>query len=261
MKTICKRSKRRIRLKKSLAVALWGISLLLISCASKQDETVNQGRIEVARQFLASGDHKRAVSYLQQMVRENSKNAELHNLLGLGYLGLGNSAAAVASFQQSLDLEDEDFDTALNLSYAFILEKKYIESRKVLTKIMKEGTYSYMERVHANFGLSWLEEGNCKAAQREFDKALLLDPTFVTAHFNSGKCWLKSNQPAKAVLSFQKAVDFCPGCVDPLLELARAKHRTGARKEAIESLERLLRTRLDRTSTDRTRQLLNELKR
>lgn len=245
-----------------LALGAFQAMPFVTGCASTKDEDKSgSGKMEVARQFLASGDYRRAVAFLQPLAKENPKSQEIHNLLGLSYLGLGNPKAASQSFATVVGLDDDNHDAALNLSYSLILLGENARARSVLGGILDDGVYPYMERVHVNIGLAWMEQGRCSEAQAHFDKALLLDPTFVTAHFNSGKCWLKSNNHAAAVASFQKAVDFCPGCVDPVLELARARYLSGEKRAAVDSLEKLLRGRIDAQSADRTRKLLNEMKR
>jgi|GEM_PF-626441 len=244
------------------AVSLLPMAAGVAGCQSskEKDESVS-GRLEFSKQFLASGDYRRAVQTLQAFVKENPRNAEAHNLLGLSYLGLGNAQAAANSFQTVVAIDKSNYDAGLNWSYALILVGKHENARKVLNDILDDGTYPYMERVHANMGLSYMEQNQCKLARIEFDKALLLDPTFVTAHFNSGKCSLKSKDFATAVASFRKAVDFCPGCLDPMLELARARYLVGEKKEARDSLQTLLRSRIDTASAERTRKLLQEMKR
>ena len=254
--------RRHVTFRIATAVTVLLVTALGTGCASTKDvDQSTAGRLEVGRQFLAAGDYTRAGTYLRQLAKELPKNEEVHNLLGMTYLGMANPGAAAQSFETAVDLNDDNEDSGLNLSYAYILLGKHAKSREVLTSILDRGAYTYMERVEANLGLSWMEEGNCGKARAHFNKALLLDPTFVTAHFNSGKCWLKSKNFPAAVSSFQKAVDFCPGCVDPLLELARSRHKAGEKKEAVASLEKLLRGKIDSQSAERTKKLLKELRR
>jgi Flp pilus assembly protein TadD len=215
----------------------------------------------VGRQFFTAGQYHRAVTYLRALSKELPKNVEVQNLLGLSYLGLGNPAAAANSFSAAIAIDDDNHDAQLNLSYAYILMKEHAKARSVLQGMLDEATYPFMERVEANIGLAWMEQGDCARAKRHFDKALLLDPTQVQAHFNSGKCSLKSNDFPGAVRSFTKAADFCPGCLDPILELARARHMAGQKKEAVASLEKVLRGKIDSQGAERTKKLLNELRR
>lgn len=234
----------------------------LLGCASRKEaDTSTAGRLEVGRQFIDAGAFDRASAYLRQLSKEMPRNEDVHILLGLAYLGLANPAAAAQSFETALTINDDNEDAALNLSYSLILLRKYANARSVLEGVLDRGAYAYMERVQVNIGLAYMEEGNCTKAQVHFDKALVLDPTFVTAHFNSGKCWLKSGNHRAALASLKRAVDFCPGCIDPILELARARYAAGEQKEAVASLEKILRGKIDSKSAERTKKLLNELRR
>jgi Tfp pilus assembly protein PilF len=247
---------------KRLIPLLLALALGVSGCETrKETDTSTSGRLEVGRQFIAAGAYDRASAYLRQLSKELPGNDDVHMLLGLAYLGLENPSAAAQSFQTALKINDDNEDASLNLSYSFILLGKYANARSVLEDVLDRGSYAYMERVEVNIGLAWMEQGNCTKARVHFDKALLLDPTFVTAHFNSGKCWLKSKNYPAATASFQKAVDFCPGCVDPLLELARARYAAGEKKEAVAGLEKILRGKIDSQSAERTKKLLNELRR
>jgi Tfp pilus assembly protein PilF len=180
--------------------------------------------------------------------------------LGMAYLGNGSLEAAEKSFQRIVELNDDNYDAALNLGYVLIASKKYGESRKVLEKILDDGEYVYPEKVYTNIGLSYLEQNQCAKANPYFQKSVLLDPTMSIAHFNLGKCASKSKNYKSAVSHFQKAVDFCPGCLEPVLELAKAQSFAGKKDLAIDSLERMLKTKLDKQSEAKTLRTLDIIK-
>jgi Tfp pilus assembly protein PilF len=239
-----------------LTCAIFGLN----SCASRKDSAADKAQIEVVRQIVASGDYKKAIFFLQPLAKNEPKNEEIFSLLGLSYLGNGNTEPSIKAFERVVELNNKNYDAKLNLSYALITAKKYTESRKVLKEMLSDGEYIYPEKVHVNFGLSYLEQNNCQKATPYFEKSLILDPTMSIAHFNLGKCAMKGKNFKQAIVHFQQTVDFCPNCLEPVLELAKAQTFGGQKTLAIDSLERLLKTKLDKQSEAKTLRTLDVIK-
>ena len=260
--------KQRLRLTVSAALLLSCIVILsggfLTACLSSEKKEAQKSvaaRLELSRQLLSTAEYKQAIQFLLPIAKEDPKNPEVHMLLGLSYLGIENADAATAAFKKASELDRKNYDAALNYGYALVLKKQNKQARVVFDKILGDGTYLYMERVHANIGLSYLEEKRCDLAIPKFQEALRLDPTFVIAHFNAGKCALTLKKYSDAVVHFKKAADFCPGCLDPVLEMARAYSLSGNKKTAVEELKRVLNGRIDALGERRARLLLNEIQR
>jgi len=223
------------------------IIALVSSCTSTPTDSPqarNQSAsLELARQMVGQGEYQRAVQFLLPRSRQADASAEVHTLLGLSFLGLNNPNVAIKSFQAALKANDGDDDARLNLGYTLILVGKLKESRVVLEEIVKRNNYSLMEKVYLNIGLSFLEEKNCEKATTSFQLALEIDPTYSAPYFNLGKCQSASGRLKDAQASFQRAVDFCPGCLDPQLELAAVSVRLGERKKALIQLDSILQAR------------------
>lgn len=241
-------------------VAFLIFSNLIIGCASFEKADVGEGSMEVARQMLSSEQYKEAIIYIRPLQKKHPKNAQLRNLMGLAYLGNGNNEAAEAEFQTEVSLDDSNDNAKIALSYLKIVNKKYPEARNVLNKVINRGTYTYMENVYINYGLSYLEENKCDLAQQNFQKAIRLDPTLVSAHYNAGKCHLKTKNFAAAVKSFKTAVENCTHCVEPNLELSYSYYLAGQKKLAIETAQNVLRMKLPFDKQARARQILEKVK-
>jgi Tfp pilus assembly protein PilF len=248
----------------SLRSTLLALALLLTgacqSTSTKEEGTLG-AELEIARQFLSIGEYKRAVISLQELRRTYPKNSTVSSMLGNAYMGIGDFDAAADAFKTSLEHNAKNQDIRLNYAYSLIVLKRYDEARANLDEIPEFGYYPYMERVHLNYGLSYLEEKRCDLAQQKFSDSLRLDPTFATAHFNRGKCYMLQKQYTQAITSFKKASDFCPTCLPPQMEAARAYYLSGKKALAVEKLERLLRMKLDKVSFNQVSKLLNEYKR
>ncbi|MEN9824394.1 MAG: hypothetical protein RI953_139 [Pseudomonadota bacterium] len=218
-------------------------------CASTKTDTPEtrnqQASLELARQMVGQGEYQRAVQFLLQRSKAEDAPTEVHMLLGLALLGLNNPEGALRSFSNALRLEPANDDARLNLAYTQILLGRQKDARLALGEIIKRGKYQFMERVHLNIGLTYFEEKRCDRAIPEFRAALEIDPTYSAPYFNIGKCQMSTGRLQEARASFQRAVDFCPGCIEPQLELATVTHRLGDKKQALNQLDTILRAKPD----------------
>ena len=223
------------------------LALLFAGCASTPKDTPQSrnetASLELARQLVGQGEYQRAVQFLLPRSRQEDAPAEVHSLLGISFLGLNNPNVALKSFQTALKVDGGDDDARLNMGYTLILLGKLKESRVAFDEIVKRKKYLSMEKVHLNIGLSYLQEKNCQKALTYFNNALEIDPTYSAPYFNIGKCQTSAGRLREAQASFQRAVDFCPDCSEPLLELALVSARLGEKKKALAQLESLFRSK------------------
>ncbi len=229
------------------------ISLLAIqltaACVSSAPDTPEirnqQASLELARQMVGQGEFQRAVQFLLPRSRAENAPLEVHMLLGLSLLGLNNPTTALKSFRTVLEGDPSNDDARLNLGYTHILLGSYAEARLQFTEIQKRKKYAFPERVHLNIGLSYLQEKRCDKAIPEFMAALDADPTYSAPYFNLGKCQLSGGRLEEARASFQRAVDFCPGCLEPQLELASVVYKLGDRRKALTQVDSILKAKPD----------------
>jgi Tfp pilus assembly protein PilF len=210
------------------------------STASEQSNADRNGKIELARQFVDTGQHTKAVNILQELSKRFPDSPDVYYIYGLALLGLGDVGSARLRLEKAVELNDDYDDARLSLAYTNIVLKRFSEAREQLLLILKRDTYYYLERVHVNLGLIELEKGNCQKAMPEFEAAIEIDPTLVTAYFNKGKCLVKLGKLRQAVENLEKASSFCPGCGEPQIELARAQIKLGLRKEAVVTLKDII---------------------
>jgi superkiller protein 3 len=229
------------------------ISLLTLqlasACLSSKPDTPElrnqQASLELARQMVGQGEYQRAVQFLLPRSRSENAPLEVHMLLGLSLLGLNNPSTAMKSFKTVLAADPSNDDASLNLGYTHILLGDYNESRKLFAEIQKRKKYAYPERVHLNIGLSYLQEKRCDRAMPEFMAALDADPTYSAPYFNMGKCHFKAGRLEDARTSFQRAVDFCPGCLEPQMELASVVYKLGDKTKAMNQIDSILKAKPD----------------
>lgn len=226
-----------------------GLLVLMTGCLSSGPDTPEsrnqQASLELARQMVAQGEYHRAVQFLAPRTRQTEVNSEVYMLLGLSFIGLNNPSAAKKNFEMILKRDPQNDDALLNIAYSQIQLGRFADARRLLSDILQRGRYAFPEKVHLNVGLSFLQEKKCEKANPEFLAALEIDPTFSAAYFNMGKCNLAAKRYQDARASFQKSVDFCPGCLEPQYELAAVNYRLGDRQKALSQLEAILNSKPD----------------
>jgi len=199
--------------------------------------------LELARQMVDQGEYQRAIQFLLPRARQSEATAEVHNLLGLSFLGINNPSVALKSFQAALKADPSDDDIRVSIGYTQILLGRLEESRKTFNEILERKRYAMMEKVYLNLGLSFLQEKKCDKAVELFKAALDIDPTYSAPYFNIGKCEILNGKWKEAQTAFQRSVDFCQGCMEPQLELAAVSLRLGEQKKAQGYLDQILKAK------------------
>jgi Tfp pilus assembly protein PilF len=241
-----------------LKIAIPAALMLASGCASTTQDQPPNGELEIARQFNETGQYRKAVATLQELRRRHPNSAIIEANLGFAYMGLNDFAAASLAYERALQHEPKNNNIRINYSYALIVQKRYADARKNLEIIESDGNFQYMEKVHVNMGLSYMEEKRCDLAHKKFDAAILLDPILTSAHFNNGRCFIMEKKYPDAIKSFQLAIDACQGCIDPTLELAVAYFKNGQGKIARDKLNAILANKPDPETEARVKKILKE---
>ncbi len=97
------------------------------------------------------------------------------------------------------------------------------------------GTPAAQERHHA--GWLWLQAGDLKAAERNFDAALELSPDFYPSEAGLGYIGLAKKDPDEAVERFDRAIVANPRYAPALVGRGEALLAMGQRDQALKSLE------------------------
>lgn len=256
--------KRCLARKTKMPQSLFVSSLILLSalplarCASQQSESTLAGDLEIARQYNEAGQFRKAVDALQALRRKHPKNPVVDAYLGYSYMGLNDFVAASRSYERAIELDPKNNDVRMNYAYSLIVQKRFADARKHLAIIEDDASYPYIEKVYVNQGLSYMEEKRCDLAYPKFEAAIKRDPVLTSAHYNNGRCYYSEKKYPQAISSFQLAYDACQGCIDPMLDMAKAYYKNGQGKLAQEKLNNILAKRPDPLTEARIKQILQE---
>ncbi|MCP4425678.1 MAG: tetratricopeptide repeat protein [Chloroflexi bacterium] len=134
---------------------------------------------------------------------------------GTEKLHQGETDRAVQLLERAYQIDAEHVDTAVNLSGAYILTKKFKKAVTILEPISEQHTNHAM--VWTNLGAAYL--GNPVLARDEeqlkavaaFKRALEINPATPNAAYNIGLIYRDRGELETAVHWFQKAVQANPG--------------------------------------------------
>lgn len=145
--------------------------------------------------------------------------------LGTRLLHQGKAKEALPYLEAAYKMKPDDVDTAINLSGALILVRKFKKARQILEPYAE--SHSDHTMVWINLGAAYL--GNpVLARDREqmqaieaFEKALEIDPVAPSVAYNIGLIYEDRDQIEVAIGWFKKAIQANPGDVHARRKVTR----------------------------------------
>ena len=129
-------------------LALWVMALAGF-CAAHSAQAADTGpvvkqpsaneRIDLARDAIKAKDWKKALGELKLAVREEPRNADVHNLLGYSYRKQAspNLPKAFEHYKTALNLNPKHKGAHEYIGEAYLMDKKPQEAEKHLTELEK----------------------------------------------------------------------------------------------------------------------------
>lgn len=148
-------------------------------------------RLELGASYYQQGNYNVALEELRQALAIEPEYPQVHGMLGLVYMDLGDRSRAEESFQRALRLAPGDSE--LNNNYGWYLcqtgrEKASIE---FFLKAQRNPLYNTPARPLHNAGICSLRTGDVQAAETYFQRSFQLDPLNAVAMYNLAEIYLK----------------------------------------------------------------------
>ena len=128
-------------MKIALALAVAVLSVPLASQAAPGGDDLpapaQPDRVAAARQALESRDYKRAMSELSLALREQPRNADVHNLLGYTYRmqPQRNLPKSFEHYNTALGIDPNHRATMEYMGQAYLMDNKPQEAERLLTRL------------------------------------------------------------------------------------------------------------------------------
>lgn len=181
--------------------------LVFIGCQSKE--------LTAAKMYMQRNDWDRALAQLELAVETYPKDAEVHYLLGRAY-----------GMHERYEEMIEELETSWRLSDEFHQQITALREHYWIQKY--------------NSGITAQDEGNYEKAEADLKLAIKLAPTKYEAYKKLAIVYLKSEQPDKAQLLYERLLQQNQNDLELLISTANLYYSQGKFDRAIEILQKVL---------------------
>ena len=173
------------------------------------DDRLRQN-MHLAREHYEAREYDKAAPMLEQIVREHRGFADMFNMLGVIHHSASRFPQAEHAFKEALSVNPRYTEAALNLAVTLNDLGRYVEAREIYAKAIETSRAEprYLDpfakgkvaNMHAATGDAYVGLGMLDEAKHEYEKALVLCPTFVDLR-NKLACTLRDAGRKDAALT------------------------------------------------------------
>lgn len=157
--------------------------------------------------YYDKNGYDEAIVDMQKAITLDSMNADFYHLLADIYLDYFKSHLAIKTLERAIELFPERIPTLLKLSEFQLITKLHPESMKTIDKILKIDPQN--AEAFFMFGMNFKESGDTARAINSFQSAVEIDPDLIDAWISLGK--LQASQGNKiAAQYFDNALRIAP---------------------------------------------------
>jgi len=178
---------------------------------------------------------------LTQTLRTNPAAWAAHNNLGLALEARGRFAAAVAHYEQAVQLKPDYAEAWDNLANTLAATDRIPEAIADYEKALRFAPAA--PEMHSNYANALSRAGRTADAIAEYETALRLKPDYPAAFYNLGVAWADSGQNDRAIAAFTAALRLEPNLPDAQNNLAAVLSAAGRYEDAIRCYREALRLR------------------
>lgn len=185
--------------------------------------------------YLGKGEMDKGEKYLEQAVALDPNAANIRTQLAMGHLESGATSQAIEELESTLEINPKFIRADLLLVMAHLREKDYKKALET-AKAMEE---KYPDNPLPNnlAGAAYLGLGDKAAARAQFEKALKIQPKYISARMNLARLDLQDENTDAAEEKLKEILKIDKNNVDALVTLANIELKKGNQKEAIDLLE------------------------
>ncbi|MGA2243247.1 MAG: tetratricopeptide repeat protein [Verrucomicrobiota bacterium] len=160
-----------------------------------------------------------------------SGNYVAHNNLGSALFQKGNMDAAIAQYQEALQIKPNYAEIHNSLGSA-LFQKGSVDEAVAQYQTALQINPDYAE-AHYNFGFALFKMGQVDEAIAHYQTALQIKPDYVEAHYNLGMALFKMGQVDEAIVHYQTTLQIKPDYAEAHINLGNALLQKGNVDEAI----------------------------
>jgi tetratricopeptide (TPR) repeat protein len=190
---------------------------------------------EIGRIYAESGRAQQGADYLEALARRHPEVAEIRSALGSMLLKAGKTEAAEKELLEALRLNPAAGEPLADLHRIYRGTDRILTLEPVVRKGLAINGKSVVHRNWMGLIHEWRKQ--VSEAEREFLRAMELDPDYAATMANLGALYGRTGRLNEAVEILNRAVSKDPENQEAWVNLGAALGRLGRSREAIEALE------------------------
>ncbi len=188
-----------------------------------------------AEESMRAGNPGVARELYQQVIQQDSGNAEAHVNLGVAYERLGRGDLAEAMFRKALELRPDHAEAHLNLGLKQAEQGRFPEALRSIGEAVRLAPGHVPARKALAMVLTRLKRP--LEAIPHFDRIVREDPQSAEARLDLGIALAEAGYQPQALAAFDEAARLAPGSFRPHYNRGRALNDLGRTQEARQALE------------------------
>ncbi|MCX5906362.1 MAG: tetratricopeptide repeat protein [Deltaproteobacteria bacterium] len=184
-------------------------------------------------------DPKKAIEYLNNVIKLQPDLAEAYSNRGIAYSYLGQQRHAIENYNEAIRLKPNDAETYVNRGNAYRILSQYqraIEDYNEAVHLKPNLAAAYYNR-----GKAYSYLGQKQRAIEEFNETIRLKPDDAAAYYNRGVAYADIGQKQRAIEDFNEAIRLQPDLATAYYNRGVAYADLGQYQRAIEDYNEAIR--------------------
>jgi tetratricopeptide (TPR) repeat protein len=164
----------------------------------------------LALMYARQGKYNDALYIYEKGIEHNPDAALLYNNRGNIYFEIGNYVEALKNFKKASDLDPIYSERLYHLGISNYLKEESVidDAIKNLEQLAKKNMHKAKD-IH-DLGVAYMERRMYDKAIESFNKAINIDPNYLSAFINLGFAYQYKEDYVKAIQAFEKAIILNP---------------------------------------------------
>ncbi len=189
-----------------------------------------------------------ALSYFQESVKQNSKNADAHFYIGFCYGEFGRHQEAIEAYKQAIRIKpDYAAHSHHNMGIAYCHLGRYHEAIEAYKQAIRIKP-NYAD-AHYNMGVAYRHLGRHREVIEACKQTIRIKPDYADAHYNMGIAYHHLGRYYEAVEAYKQAIRIKPNYADAHYNMGVAYRHLGRYYEAVEAYKQAIRIKPDDAGT------------